>query len=88
MAKLTDEIKVKIQFKVNRELYDKIVAQAKKENLPGSVEDVLRTNCINWFKQWEKMFATGEVAMEKIEESKLVGVDGKPLIAGGGGGNA
>ena len=79
MAKgLPPNIKVKIKFDVDRALYDRVVAQAKKENLPGTIENVLTQNCINWFKQWEGIFAKKD-ADEAGGEQKLVGLDGKPL---------
>ena len=82
---LSEDVVVKLRFKVKRELYDRIVEQAKKEKLPGTIEDVLTNSCINWFKGWEKIFAQGEVALIEAEKSNLIGLDGNPLIAQPGG---
>lgn len=84
--KLSDEIKVKIQLKVKRELYDRIVEQAKKEKLPGTIEDVLKKCCEGWFKGWENIFAEMDGATDKAAKKPgLVGLDGKPLITSPGG---
>jgi hypothetical protein len=84
MAKeLPSKIKVRIKFDVDRILYDKIVAQAKKENLKGTIENVLTQNCINWFKQWEGIFAAEEAAKGTTTKNRLVGLDGKPLASSG-----
>lgn len=80
-----DTIKLKIRLEVDRTLYDRIVAQAKAENLPGTIEDVLRKSCEGWFKGWKKIFANMDNADEATKDTKLVGLDGKPLITTKGG---
>lgn len=84
---LPANIKIKIMFDVDRALYDRIVAQAKKENLKGSVENVLTQNCVNWFKQWVGIFAAMDKAGEAAKGPGLVGLDGEPLARPGGNGD-
>ena len=80
---LPPTIKLKIRLEVDRALYDRIVAQAKDENLPGTVEDVLKKCCEGWFKGWEDIFAAKDNA--NTAANGLVGLDGKPLITTPGG---
>jgi hypothetical protein len=82
---LPDTIKLKIRLEVDRALYDRIVAQAKADNLPGTVEDVLTKCCEGWFKGWENLFAAKDNADEAAKGPGLVGLDGKPLITTPGG---
>jgi hypothetical protein len=49
-------IKLKIRLEVDRALYDKIVAQAKKEKLSGTIEDVLKRCCAK--HQWDCTLCT------------------------------
>ena len=86
MAKIKElpaTIKVKIRFDVDRVLYERIVAQAKKENLQGTIENVLTQSCINWFKQWEGIFAAEDTADAPTTSQSLVGLDGEPLVGSG-----
>ena len=78
---LSTTIKVKIKFDVDRALYDRIVALAKKENLQGTIENVLTQNCINWFKQWVGILARLDATNEATGGQGLVGPDGKPLTS-------
>ena len=82
---LPDTIKLKIRLEVDRTLYDRIVAQAKAENLSGTVEGVLKGCCEGWFKGWKDIFAAKDNADEVTKGPKLVGLDGKPLITTPGG---
>ena len=80
-----DELKIKIILKVDKALYDRIVAQAKKENLSGTIEDVLKNCCYGWFQGWENIFKTmdnPEQAPAPDKPSGLVGLDGAPLKKG------
>ena len=77
-----DELKIKLILKVDKALYDRIVAQAKKEKLKGTIEDVLKNCCYGWFTGWENIFEAmdnPEQAQPADKPSGLVGLDGEPI---------
>lgn len=79
---LPPTIKLKIKLEVNRALYDRIVAQAKVENLPGTIEDVLKQCCEGWFKGWENIFAAKDNPQSVVTPPKVPGIlgpNGQPM---------
>ena len=79
--KVPDKLKIKLVLEVDKALYDKIVAQAKVEGLPGTIEDVLKQCCLNWFKGWEGVFAEMDSPKPVVATPPqgLLGPDGRPI---------
>ncbi len=81
-TKVPDKLKIKLVLEIDKELYDKIVAQAKVENLPGAIEDVLIKCCLAWFDGWQKIFDAKDNPEAVVPPPKLpsiLGPDGQPM---------
>lgn len=81
-TKVPDTLKIKLVLEVDKELYDRIVANAKEQGLPGTVESVLKDNNMAWFEQWRKLLDAKDA---QTDGAGLVAADGKPLVIGPGG---
>ena len=79
-GKVPDKLKIKLVLEVDKTLYDRIVEQAKTENLPGTIEDVLKNCCYGWFKGWEDIFAAKDNPQPIATPPQgLLGPDGRPM---------
>jgi hypothetical protein len=81
-TKVPDKLKIKLVLEVDKTLYDRIVEQAKAENLPGTIEDVLKQCCLGWFKGWENIFAAMDNPQPIVTPTRppgLLGPNGRPM---------
>lgn len=79
---LPDKIKVKIVVEVDRILYERIIESAKEQGLPGTIEDVLRTNTELWFESWHNILYqvdNQQTVLAPRLSHGIVGPDGKVI---------